>query len=75
MTLVVPAPLAPPGIICATVKPCSMGGNWTAHLIDDSLTVVHGVHVIDWDDDGRDEILTASFEGVHLFDAASGQHL
>ena len=25
---------------------------------------------IDWDNDGRDEVLTASFEGVHLFHAA-----
>ena len=42
---------------------------WTPHLIDDSLTVVHGIQVLDWDGDGRDEILTASFEGIHLFDA------
>jgi hypothetical protein len=40
---------------------------WLPHLIDDSLTVIHGVRIIDWDNDGRDEILTASFEGVHLF--------
>jgi hypothetical protein len=40
---------------------------WTPHLIDDSLTVIHGINVVDWDGDGRDEILTASFEGVHLF--------
>jgi hypothetical protein len=43
---------------------------WTSHLIDDSLTVVHGIHVMDWDGDGRDEVLTASFEGVHLFRSA-----
>ena len=42
---------------------------WTTHLIDDTLTVVHGIQVLDWDGDGRDEILTASFEGVHLFHA------
>jgi hypothetical protein len=42
---------------------------WTAHLIDDRLTVVHGLQVLDWDGDSRDEILTASFEGVHLFHA------
>jgi len=42
---------------------------WTRHLIDASLTVVHGLNVLDWDGDGRDEILTASFEGVHLFHA------
>jgi FG-GAP-like repeat len=44
-------------------------GDWTAHLIDNTLTVVHGLQVLDWDGDGRDEILTASFEGVHLFHA------
>jgi aldos-2-ulose dehydratase/isomerase family protein/VCBS repeat protein len=40
---------------------------WAQHLIDDSLSVVHGVQVLDWDGDGRDEILTASFDGIHLF--------
>jgi hypothetical protein len=40
---------------------------WAAHVLDDSLTVVHGIHIMDWDGDGRDEILTASFEGIHLF--------
>ena len=43
---------------------------WPSHRIDDSLTVVHGVNVLDWDGDGRDEILTASFEGVHVFHSA-----
>ena len=43
---------------------------WASHLIDQSTTVVHGVNVLDWDGDGRDEILTASFEGVHLYHAA-----
>jgi len=42
-------------------------GEWVGHLIDESLTVVHGIAVIDWDGDGHDELLTASFEGVHLF--------
>lgn len=40
---------------------------WQSHLIDDSLTVIHGLLITDWDGDGRHEILTASFEGVHLF--------
>ncbi|HEV2492644.1 MAG TPA: FG-GAP-like repeat-containing protein [Terriglobia bacterium] len=40
---------------------------WEPHLIDSSLTVIHGLNILDWDGDGRDEILTASFEGVHLF--------
>jgi Aldos-2-ulose dehydratase, beta-propeller domain/FG-GAP-like repeat/FG-GAP repeat len=41
--------------------------SWDGHLIDASLTVVHGALIYDWDGDGRDEILTASFEGIHLF--------
>jgi len=40
---------------------------WKPHLVDDSLSVAHGILVFDWDHDGRDELLTASFEGVHLF--------
>jgi aldos-2-ulose dehydratase/isomerase family protein/VCBS repeat protein len=40
---------------------------WKPHLLDNSLSVVHGILVFDWDHDGRDELLTASFEGVHLF--------
>jgi hypothetical protein len=49
---------------------------WTSHPIDDSLTVMHGLNVLDWDGDGRDEILTASFEGVHLFHPSGfGAHL
>ena len=44
--------------------------DWPSHRIDNSLTVIHGLNVLDWDGDGRDEILTASFEGVHLFHSA-----
>ncbi len=42
---------------------------WFPYLIDDSLTVVHGALVMDWNGDGRDELLTASFEGVTLFES------
>jgi len=68
----VPAPLTwfepPEPLLRGHVSATDPGkGEWLAHLIDDSLTVVHGVHIMDWDNDGRDEILTASFEGVHLF--------
>jgi len=41
---------------------------WAVWKIDESLTVLHGVHVADLDRDGRDEILTASFEGICRFD-------
>jgi hypothetical protein len=43
-------------------------GEWKRQLISDENTgVVHGIYVVDWDGDGRDEILTASFTGIHLF--------
>ena len=32
--------------------------------------LVHGIYIMDWDGDGRDEILTAGFEGIHLFKLA-----
>jgi hypothetical protein len=39
---------------------------WQPLIIDDQLTVLHGLSIVDWDRDGRDDILTASFEGVYL---------
>jgi hypothetical protein len=44
------------------------GKPWEVWKIDESLTVLHGIQVKDIDGDGRDEILTASYEGIHRFD-------
>jgi hypothetical protein len=45
-------------------------GEWKRHVIsEENSGVVHGVWIIDWDGDGRDDILTASFGGIHLFHA------
>jgi hypothetical protein len=44
------------------------GQPWQVWKIDESLTVLHGIQVVDLDGDGRDEILTASYEGIHRFD-------
>jgi len=41
---------------------------WQPWLVDQSLTVLHGIHVADLDGDGRHEILTASYEGICRFD-------
>ncbi|NQT83229.1 VCBS repeat-containing protein, partial [bacterium] len=41
---------------------------WPKEIIDETLHVTHGIAVYDFDGDGRDELLTASFEGVYLFD-------
>jgi hypothetical protein len=62
----------------ASPKPCHLwafrpppelaSGKWSVWKIDETLTVLHGLHVSDLDRDGRDEILTASYEGIHRFD-------
>jgi hypothetical protein len=41
---------------------------WEPWEIDGTLTVLHGLFVADLDGDKRDEVLTASYEGVHRFD-------
>lgn len=48
-------------------------GEWKRQLIDDrNEGVVHGIAIADWDGDGRDEILTASFLGIHLYKYGQG---
>ncbi len=48
-------------------------GDWKRNLISEEIEgVMHGIQVIDWDGDGRDEILTASFLGIHLFSLEPG---
>jgi hypothetical protein len=43
-------------------------GEWKRRIIsDENEGVVHGMCVFDWNGDGRDEILTASFVGIHLY--------
>jgi hypothetical protein len=43
-------------------------GEWKRQEIRPQNTgLVHGILVVDWDGDKRDEILTAGFEGIHLF--------
>ncbi|MBL6906123.1 MAG: VCBS repeat-containing protein [Pseudomonadales bacterium] len=46
-------------------------GSWPSVVLDQSLQMSHGLSIADWNDDGRDDILTASFYGVHLIQLAS----
>ncbi|MFB3827535.1 MAG: FG-GAP-like repeat-containing protein [Bryobacteraceae bacterium] len=49
-------------------------GEWKRELISDADSgVVHGLTVADWDGDGRDEVLTASFTGIHVYSFRSGR--
>ena len=43
-------------------------GNWKRQTISEQDEgVVHGIYIVDWDGDGRDQILTAGFTGIHLY--------
>lgn len=51
--------------------PKDLEGKWERLLIDDQLSgVLHRVRVVQWDDDGREELLTAGFDGITLHDPA-----
>lgn len=45
--------------------------SWNGVVLDNSLEMSHGISRVDWDGKGRDDLLTASFDGVHLFQLAS----
>jgi len=60
---------AKPSHLWAFRHPAKLGpGPWGVWKVDETLTVLHGLFVADLDADGRDELLTASFEGVCRFD-------
>jgi len=59
---------AKPSHLWAFRAPDRPGNAWQTWKIDETLTVLHGLYVADLDRDGRDEILTASFEGIHRFE-------
>lgn len=44
---------------------------WPQEVADDSLHIVHNVWAVNFDSDPADEILAASYEGVHLLDRGS----
>jgi hypothetical protein len=50
-------------------------GQWKRETIsEENSGVVHGIWIVDWDRDGRDDILTASFVGIHLFRLGKDGH-
>ena len=48
-------------------------GDWERRVLTDAERgVVHGIGVAPWDEPGRDAVLSASFQGVHLHEFADG---
>ena len=46
---------------------------WPRQIVDQALHITHGLLILDFDGDGREEILTASLEGVSLFHSTGTQ--
>jgi hypothetical protein len=76
--VVVNAPLAgvgaePPDYRGSTPLVYYRPGEWKRRTLSEEDTgVVHGIFVTDWDGKGRDAILTASFNGIHLLQPGAG---
>ncbi len=48
-------------------------GDWKREVISgQDEGVVHGIYIVDWDADGRDQILTAGFTGIHRYKLTAG---
>ena len=50
--------------------PQNPAGRWSAIVLSDAFEMAHGITVVDWNGDGREELLTASFAGVGLMQFA-----
>jgi len=59
---------APAPLVLYRVPKGKLTQPWPKEVIDETLHVTHALEVYDFDGDGRHELLTGSFEGVHLFD-------
>lgn len=59
----------PVRILCHRVPADPVRAPWPEQVVSQALTLVHGACVVDWEGDGREELLTASSQGIHLFRA------
>ena len=42
-------------------------GQWAREVAGGNEGVMHGIQIVDWDRQGREAVLTASFSGIHLY--------
>ena len=47
---------------------------WPSSVLTDSLHVMHNIDICDLDADGQNDLLAASFEGVHWLSSSDGQN-
>jgi hypothetical protein len=58
----------PPKVTWYKIPPrAGLGEPWEAHLLDDTLHMIHGGLAVQFDGDARDDVLLASYEGITLF--------
>lgn len=50
--------------------PADPKGAWGSVVVSDDFEMAHGIAVVDWNEDGRDDLLTASFAGISLLQFA-----
>lgn len=58
----------PVRLVLYRIPKSDLSDAWPKEIIDETLHMMHALEVCDFDGDGRDELLTGSFEGVHVFD-------
>lgn len=52
--------------LVAYAVPANPRGVWPRVILSDTLEMAHGLQIEDWDADGRQDLLTASFAGIEL---------
>ncbi|HVX66254.1 MAG TPA: VCBS repeat-containing protein [Bryobacteraceae bacterium] len=63
------ASAAPPGYRAHVPLVAYRPSAWKREIVSDVLEgVLHGIAVADWNGDGREDILSASFSGIHWFE-------
>lgn len=61
----------PLDLVCYRVPEDPAAGSWGRTVIDNTLHLAHGLCIVRWDNDIREDILTASLEGINLYRSTS----
>lgn len=53
--------------LTAYAVPANPRGPWPRVILSDTLEMAHGLQIVDWNADGRQDLLTASFAGIEVW--------